>query len=164
MRFLLLAIPLLAFALAMTTAKAATRERDIDYYSALYRLAPDDPDKYTPGQRQFDPGYVVMTIGAEQIIINADNALSAALNLPFEEVEGKLYQNMLTRHSEGDWGDLEARDPDWAASQDAALGPTNTEGFYDITGIHNIVGNEVWMKTNIGPSGNVTTFYLPGED
>jgi len=138
--------------------------RDIQYARALYRMAPSGPDKYTPGQRQFDPGFVVLTPQAEQIIINADNALSAGLNLPFEEVEGKLYQNMLLRHSEGDWGDLEARHPDWAARQDAALGPTNTESIYDITGIHNIAGNEVWMKTNIGPSGNVTTFYLPGED
>jgi hypothetical protein len=161
MRFLLLAIPLLAFALAMTTAKAATRERDIDYYRALYRLAPDDPDKYTPGQRQFDPGFVVMTIGAESIIGNAEAAVSTFSGT---DATGMLSQDMLLRHSEGDWGDLETRDPDWAASQDASLAPTSTEGFYDITGIHNIIGNEVWVKTTIAPDGNVTTFYLPGED
>ena len=162
MRFLLLAIPLLAFALAMTTAKAATRERDIDYYSALYRLAPDDPDKYTPGQRQFDPGYVVMTIGAESVITNAEDTVSTLFS--GTDATGMLSQTMLLRHSEGDWGDLEARDPSWAADQDAALAPTSTQGFYDITGIHNIVGNEVWIKTTVAPGGNVTTFYLPGED
>ena len=118
MRFLLLAIPLLAFALAMTTAKAATRERDIDYYSALYRLAPDDPDKYTPGQRQFDPGYVVMTIGAESVITNAEDTVSTLFS--GTDATGMLSQTMLLRHSEGDWGDLEARHPDWAARQDAA--------------------------------------------
>ena len=157
MLFLLIAIPLIALALA-------SAGKDDDFYAGLHRLAPDDPDKYTPGQEQFNPGFVVLTPTAQEVITNAEINFGVALNLPFEDVEGELYQNMLTRHTEGDWGDLETRDPAWAARQDAALGPTSTEAFYDISGVHTILGKEVWIKTTIAPGGNVTTFYLRGEN
>ena len=157
MGLLLIAIPLIVLALA-------TMGKDDDLYAQLYRLAPDDPNKYTPGQEQFNPGFVVLTPTAQEVITNAEIALGVALKLPFEDMEGRLYQNLLTRHSEGDWGDLEARYPDSAAEQDAALGPTSTEAFYDISGVHTIIDNEVWIKTTIAPGGNITTFYLRGEN
>ena len=159
MGLLLIAIPLIVLALA-----TMGKDDDYDLYAQLYRLAPDGPDKYTPGQEQFDPGFVVLTPTAQEVITNAEIAIGVALKLPFEDVEGRLYQNLLTRHSEGDWGDLEARYPDSAAEQDAALGPTSTEAFYDISGVHTILDKEVWIKTTIAPGGNVTTFYLRGED
>jgi hypothetical protein len=138
--------------------------RDIQYARALYRMAPSDPDKYTPGQEQFNPGFVVLTPTAQEVITNAEINLGVALNIPFEDVEGELYQNLLTRHTEGDWGDLETRDPAWAARQDASMGPTSTEAFYDISGVHTVTDKEVWIKTTIAPGGNVTTFYLRGEN
>ncbi len=41
MNLFILAIPLLALALAASTAKAASDEKDLDYYQQLYRQIDD---------------------------------------------------------------------------------------------------------------------------
>jgi hypothetical protein len=160
MTFLLLAIPLLAFALAAGSARAAPGEEDLDKYEIMYRLAPDEPDKYTPGQRQFDPGFLVLAMGANDVLINAEDAISEVSG---RDVSGMLIKHMLTRHSEGDWGDLETQYPESAAAQDEMIAKGDLD-FQAIRGIHNITGVEVWIQTNFSPDGNVTTFMLPGED
>ena len=61
--------------------------RDIQYARALYRMAPYDPDRYTPGQPQFDLGQTVMTPGVENLITGEDD---------FQRL-----RNILTHHQEG---------------------------------------------------------------
>jgi len=156
-RLLLFGIPILAIGIV---AYRAIRESGAEYATTLYRMAPSDPDKWTPGQRQFDTGIVVLTPDAEQIIFGVENAISSIAG---RDVSGMLLQMLVTRHGEGDWGDLETRDPEWAADQDATMAQADPD-FYSITGIHNIAGKEVWIKTDTDPAGNVTTLYRPGED
>ena len=150
----LIAIPIIA-ALASSSRKGKWDSAD---YQQLYRL--EDPDRYTPGQQQFSPGFLVITPGAEGVLAGVEDAMTTALGRDFS---GKLIQNMLVNHSEGDWGEMEKRDPDWAADQDKLM---DTGGLppWGITGIHNIAGKEVWVKTVPDAAGNVTTFYLPSED
>ena len=160
MTLLLLAIPLIAFALVAGSSKAAPKGRPRSYYEALYRLEQDNPDKYTPGQRQFETGQAVVTQGALKIF---DATEAAVTKVTGKDASGRLMQQMLTSHSEGDWGDLETRDPVWAAEQDDML--ATGQDPWSITGIHDFPGHgEVWVKTDFSPAGNVTTFYLPGED
>ena len=155
-QLLLIGVPLLVGLLALTKQKAASAD-DPDMYHALYRL--EDPDRYTPGQRQFDPGFLVMTPGAEGVFQRAEAAVSQVTG---RDVSGMLVSQIYTHHSEGDWGELEEKDPAWAADQDRQM---ETEGVgWGVTGIHNIAGTEVWVKTVADEAGNVTTFYLPSED
>ena len=149
-------IPLLLIGVPLLIAALSTSKKD-DMYHALYRL--EDPARYTPGQRQFDPGFLVMTPGAEGVFQRAEAAVSQVTG---RNVSGMLMRQLYTHHSEGDWGELEERDPAWAADQDRQM---ETEGVgWGVTGIHNIAGTEVWVKTVADEAGNVTTFYLPSED
>ena len=152
---LMVGLPLVALAFSGGRPKP---EWDTEDYMSLYRM--EDPDRYTPGQQQFSPGFLVITPGAEGVLAGVEDAMTTALGRDFS---GKLIQNMLVNHSEGDWGEMEKRDPDWAADQDKLM---DTGGLppWGITGIHNIAGKEVWVKTVPDAAGNVTTFYLPSED
>ena len=156
MNFLLLAIPLLAFALAAGLAKAAPGERDLDKYEIMYRLAPDEPDKYTPGQRQFDPGFLVVTTAAMDVIANAEDAITTVTG---QDSTGKLLSHLVTTHSEGDWGDLPESS---AAVQDELMAKSGTD-FLEVRGIHLIAGTELWIETVENPAGNLTTIFLPGK-
>ena len=149
MLFLLIAIPLIALALA-------SAGKDDDFYAGLYRLAPDDPDKWTPGQRQFDPGFLVLTTPALDVITNAEDDLTTFSG---QDATGKLLSQILTTHSEGDWGDLPESD---AAVQDAMMARGDT-GFLEVRGIHLIAGTELEIETVEHPAGNLTTIYIPGE-
>ena len=150
----LIAIPIIAV-LASSSSKG---KWDTSDYQELYRF--EDPDRYTPGQQQFSPGFLVITPGAEGVMSWAEDAMTTALGRDFS---GKLIQNVLVNHSEGDWGDVEQRDPDWAADQDKLMESGGLPP-WGVTGIHNIAGKEVWVKTVPGEAGNLTTFYLPSED
>ena len=150
---LLVGLPLLAFAFSSRPKP----EWDTEDYMGLYRL--EDPDRYTPGERQFDPGFIVMTPGAEGVFQRAEDAIFQVMG---RDVSGMLMSQIATGHSEGDWGKLEEIDPAWAAEQDRQM---ETEGVgWGVTGIHGIGGTDVWVKTVPDQAGNVTTFYLPRED
>ena len=150
MGLLLIAIPLIVLALAVRAGK------DDDFYTGLYRLAPDDPDKWTPGQRQFDPGFLVLTTPALDVITKAEDALTTFSG---QDATGKLLSQILTTHSEGDWGDLPESS---AAVQDALMAQSDID-FLEVRGIHNIAGTELWIETVEHPVGNLTTIFLPGE-
>ena len=128
-----------------------------DYYWTLYRL--EDPDRYTPGQRQFDPGFPVLTQAAVDIFTRAEDAVSQVSG---RDATGMLISQIYHRHSEGDWGDLETRDPAGAAEQDQRMDSDNIG--LQIKGVHSILGNDVWVSTIFDPAGNNTTFYLLSDD
>jgi hypothetical protein len=152
---LMVGLPLVALAFSGGRPKP---EWDTEDYMSLYRM--EDPDRYTPGQRQFNPGFLVMTPGAESVFQRAEDAVSQVTG---RDVSGMLMGQLYTHHSEGDWGDMEKKDPDWAAEQDKQM---ETGGLpqWGVTGIHNIAGTEVWVKTVPDGERNITTFYLPSED
>jgi len=113
--------------------------RDIQYARALYRMAPYDPDRYTPGQPQFDLGQTVMTPGVENLITGEDD---------FQRL-----RNIFIHHREGDWG---AMDPEDQATNDRAVEEGDT-----IHGAHDLSGTKIWVITEWDRS--VTTALLPEE-
>jgi hypothetical protein len=134
---LLLAIPLIA--LALNAGGAAPRVRDMSYYKTLYRLAPSDPDKWTPGQQQFELGQVVMTPGVENLLTGEDDM--------------QRLRNILVHHQEGDWGDT--------GTEDSALNDEAVVTGERIMGSHQLGAEKIWVITEWDRS--VTTALLPGE-
>jgi hypothetical protein len=108
-------------------------------YRALYRLEPSDPDKWTPGQPQFDLGQVVMTPGVQNLLTGEDDM--------------QRLSNIITHHREGDWGDV---DPEDQATNDEAV-----ELGERILGSHRLGGKKIWVITEWDRS--VTTALLPEE-
>jgi len=139
MRFLLLAIPILAIAIAVSRVKPLQLGPTADLYQALYRLGPSDPDKWTPGQPQFDLGQVVMTPGVQNLLTGEDDM--------------QRLSNIITHHREGDWGDV---DPEDQATNDEAV-----ELGERILGSHRLGGKKIWVITEWDRS--VTTALLPEE-
>jgi len=139
MRFLLLAIPILAIAIAVSRVKPLQLGPTADMYRALYRLEPSDPDKWTPGQPQFDLGQVVMTPGVQNLLTGEDDM--------------QRLSNIITHHREGDWGDV---DPEDQATNDEAV-----ELGERILGSHRLGGKKIWVITEWDRS--VTTALLPEE-
>ena len=135
MRFWLLAIPVLALGLVVW----ATRQQAEDYYSKLYRLEPSNPDRYTPGQPQFDLGQVVMTAGVQDLLTGEDDM--------------QRLRNIITHHREGDWGAVDSEDQ---ATNDSAV-----EEGERIMGVHTLAGQRIWVITEWDRS--VTTALLPEE-
>ena len=152
-RLLLFGIPILAIGII---AARAIRESGAEYATTLYRMAPSDPDKWTPGQRQFDPGFLVLTTPALDVITKAEDALTTFSG---QDATGKLLSQILTTHSEGDWGDL----PESAAAVQDAMMAQSDVNFLEVRGIHLIAGTELEIETVEHPAGNLTTIYLPGE-
>ena len=109
-----------------------------DYYSTLYRL--EDPDRYTPGEPQFNLGQIVMTPGVQSLL---DGPAAGMGDL----------RDIITRHREGDWGSRGTED---SAMNDAAGG-----GEDRIMGAHELGGEKIWIITEWDRS--VTTALLPSE-
>jgi len=130
-----LGIPILAVGL-VGWMLAARRD---DYARTLYRMAPYDPDKYTPGQPQFELGQTVMTPGVQNLITGEDD---------FQRL-----RNIFTHHREGDWGDT--------GTEDSALNDEAVEQGERIMGSHDLAGNKIWIITEWDRS--VTTALLPEE-
>ena len=147
----LIAIPIIA-ALASSSSKV---KWDTSAYQQLYRL--EDPDRYTPGQRQFDPGFLVIRANAEEVLIRAEDAVSKVSGI---DASGMLMKQLYDAHSEGDWGDLEARRPGWGTEQDQRMDSESIG--HEIIGVHQVLGNDIWVRTNFDPAGNNTTFYIEG--
>ena len=132
---LLLAIPVIA----LLRSGSTPMERNTEYYQGLYRLGYEEPEKWTPGQRQFDLGQVVMTPGVQ-------NLASAPGGI-------ERLRDIVVRHSEGHWGDMGEED---SASNDSAV----TEGSR-IMGSHQLGEEKIWVITEGDRS--VTTALLPNE-
>ena len=152
---LMVGLPLVALAFSGGRPKP---EWDTEDYMSLYRL--EDPDRYTPGEPQFDLGRQNLTYRAQEVIGRAEDAVSEVTG---QDASGRLEQMLFIRHSEGDWGDLEEKEPDWAARQDAES-EAGTWPILGFRGVHNIAGNEVWVQTDALEDGNATTIYLRGEN
>jgi len=136
MNLLLLAIPVLAVGIV---AYRAIRESGAEYAMTLYRLAPSDPDRWTPGVPQFNLGQVVMTPGVENLLTGEDDI--------------QRLTNIITHHREGDWGDVDAEDQ---ATNDQAV-----EQGERVLGAHTLSGQKIWVITERDRS--VTTALLPEE-
>ena len=131
---LLAGLPLLALAFS-------SREKpkwDTEDYMSLYRM--EDPDRYTPGQPQFELGQVVMTPGVQDLI----GGPSAGM--------GDL-ANIIRRHREGDWGSM--------GTEDSAMNDAAVEGEERIMGAHELGGEKIWVITEWDRSA--TTLLLPDE-
>jgi hypothetical protein len=149
--FAVIAIPIVMAALKPS--------KKSDYYQELYRL--EDPDRYTPGEPQFSYGQLVITPGAEDVLIRAEDAVTEVTG---RDATGMLIKRIVVQHTEGDWGEIVRKDPEWASDQDKQLDSYKGLPPWGVTGIHSIAGTEVWVKTIPDPAGNMTTLYLPSED
>lgn len=90
---------------------------------------------------RFEPGEVVITY-------EANFSLAIRNRHPFQ---------LLTRHVEGDWGDIDEHDK-MENEQSADLGGGRILSIYDVEDARFCV------KTEPTDEGNVTTIYLPYED
>ena len=131
---LLAGLPLLALAFS-SRPKPKWETED---YMGLYRF--EDPDRYTPGQPQFDLGQVVMTPGVESLLEGPTAGM------------GDL-RDIVTRHREGDWGSM--------GTEDSALNDAAVEGGDRIMGAHELGGEKIWVITEWDRSA--TTLLLPDE-
>jgi len=130
--FLLIAIPLIALALA-------SAGKDDDFYAGLYRLAPDDPDRWTPDERQFDPGLITMGPDFRRFISETVTTPDGNILMP-----GMAMEPLLKRYSEGDWGNVSEAQ---AAQNDAWIHGESTGGIVAEHSIEGSVGGEVGSQT-----------------
>jgi hypothetical protein len=131
---LMVGLPLLALAFSSRPKP----KWDTEDYMSLYRL--EDPDRYTPGEPQFNLGQIVMTPGVQSLLDGPTAGM------------GDL-RDIITRHREGDWGSMGTED---SAMNDAAVG-----GEDRIMGAHELGGEKIWIITEWDRS--VTTALLPDE-
>jgi|TARA_Y100000310_G_scaffold283882_1_gene306176 hypothetical protein len=131
---LLAGLPLLAFAFSGRQKP----KWDTEDYMGLYRL--EDPDRYTPGQPQFELGQVAWTGGIQSLIDGPTAGI------------GDL-RDIFTRHREGDWGSV--------GTEDSSFNDEAVVAGERILGAHELGGKKIWVITEWDRS--VTTALLPGE-
>ena len=131
---LLVGLPLLALAFSSRPKP----KWDTEDYMSLYRM--EDPDRYTPGEPQFNLGQIVMTPGVQSLLDGPTAGM------------GDL-RDIITRHQEGDWGSVGTED---SASNDEAVVIGER-----IQGAHELGGEKIWIITEWDRS--VTTALLPSD-